>query len=516
MRSPGMRVLVLRYDATRVRIAFAAAEVAPYAKVGGLADVAGSLPQALAALGHDVAVYLPFHRTIDADAYGIPTVPLARRPRRRSDEVEHQGPSEGSPQARVGMRSVPYGRSHVRVSYPSVTRDGVRVVFVRSDRIGRDQVYGSPDDAKRYALFDRAVAEDLAQSGPADVIHAHDWHAGLLMALAAGPYRRALRGAATVFTIHNLAYHGEGPADVLRLVGLPKRRLPAERRGQMDPMARAIAAADIVSTVSERYAQEILTPEFGSGLDGLLRTRSRDLWGIVNGIDVAVFDPATDRSIPAHYSLRDMRGKAQDKAALQKELGLAVGTSTPLFGVVGRLVEQKGIDVLTPVAPEILRAGAQIAVLGTGEPKYEAMWKELAQRHRATLSLTLGFDAALAQRIYAGADMFLMPSRFEPCGLGQLISFRYGTIPVVRSVGGLADTVRDADADRRRGSGFAFADYAAAALADAARRAIRAYRDEARWNALRERVMRLDHSWTASARRYVEMYEAARSARRAA
>ncbi len=473
----------------QVRIAFAAAEVAPYAKVGGLADVAGSLPQALASLGHDVSVYLPFHRSIDAEKWGIPVA--------------------------IATRSVPYGRSRVRVAYPHVVRAGVRVVLVRNDlRIGRPAVYGAPDDAKRYALFARAVAEDLVEAKP-DVVHAHDWHTGLLVPLVATRYR-ALRAAATVFTIHNLAYQGQSSAGVLDLVGLPKRRLDVEARGQVNPMARAIAGADIVSTVSQRYAHEILTPEFGAGLQDLLRSRAEDLWGIVNGIDVALFDPATDRHIPARYSLADMRGKAQDKAALQKELGLAVGTSIPLLGVIGRLVEQKGIDILTPVAPEILRAGAQIVVLGTGEPKYEAMWKELAERHRGTLSLTLGFDAALAQRIYAASDMFLMPSRFEPCGLGQLISFRYGTVPVVRSVGGLADTVRDADADARRGTGFAFGDYAAAALGDAVRRAIRAYRDEARWSALRERVMRLDHSWTASAKRYVEMYEAARAARRAA
>jgi starch synthase len=474
-----------------VRIVFAAAEVAPYAKVGGLADVAGSLPQALAALGHDVSVYLPFHRSIDAEKWGIP------------DD---------------GVRSVPYGRSTVRVGYPHVTRGGVRTVFVRNDaRIGRDTVYGARDDAKRYALFSRAVAEDLAHGrAHPDVVHAHDWHAALLVPMVAGPYRRTLRGAATVFTIHNLAYQGQTSSDVLDVVGLPKRRLTVEGPGQLNPMARAIAAADIVSTVSERYAQEILTPEFGSGLQDLLASRREDLWGIVNGIDVDAFDPATDRHIPARYTPADMRGKAQDKAALQKELGLAVGTGIPLFGVIGRLVEQKGIDILTPVAPEILRSGAQIAVLGTGEPTYEAMWKDLAARHKGTLSLTLGFDAALAQRIYAGSDMFLMPSRFEPCGLGQLISFRYGTVPVVRSVGGLADTVRDADADRRRGTGFAFSEYAAAPLADAVRRAVRAYRDDGRWNPLRERVMKLDHSWTASAKRYVELYEAARAAKRAA
>jgi starch synthase len=475
-----------------VRIAFAAAEVAPFAKVGGLADVAGSLPQALAALGHDVSVHLPLHGTIDRAKFGIP--------------------DSGAP-----ARSVPYGKARTRVSYPQVTRDGVRVTFVDGPKIVRDKVYGAADDAKRYALFARAVAEDLAASKAApDVVHAHDWHAALLVPMVAGPYRRALRKAATVFTIHNLAYQGHSSADVLDVVGLPKRRVNPEDPGQLNPMARAITSADIVSTVSERYAQEILTDEFGAGLQELLASRREDLWGIVNGIDVAAFDPATDRHIPARYSLSDMRGKAQCKAALQKELGLAVGTGIPLFGVIGRLVEQKGIDILTPVAPDILRSGAQIVVLGTGEPKYEAMWKELAQRHKGTLSLTLGFDAALAQRIYAASDMFLMPSRFEPCGLGQLISFRYGTVPVVRAVGGLADTVRDADADRRGGTGFSFTEYATAPFADAIRRALRAYRDEARWTALRERVMRLDHSWTASAKRYVEMYEAARRARRAA
>ncbi len=474
-----------------MRIAFAAAEVAPYAKVGGLADVAGSLPQALAALGHDVSIHLPLHRTIDRARFGIP--------------------EDGA------TRSVPYGRAHVRVRYPEIERDGVRTIFVASERIGRDAVYGAKDDAKRYALFARAVAEDLAQSrARPDVVHAHDWHSALLVPMVAGPYRRALGGAATVFTIHNLAYQGHSLNTVLELVGLPKRRLEVERRGWVNPMARAIATADIVSTVSERYAQEILTPEFGSGLQGLLAGRRADLWGIVNGIDVDTFDPATDRHIPARYDAVDARGKARDKAALQKELGLAVSTQAPLFGVIGRLVEQKGIDILTPVAPEILRSGAQIAVLGTGDPKYEAMWRDLAAHHKGTLSLTLGFDAALAQRIYAGADMFLMPSRFEPCGLGQLISFRYGTVPVVRAVGGLADTVRDADADKRRGTGFSFTEYAPQPLADAIRRALRAYRDEGRWGALRQRVMKLDHSWTASAKRYVEMYEAARQAKRAA
>ncbi len=471
-----------------MRITFAAAEVAPYAKVGGLADVAGSLPQALAALGHDVRVYVPYHRTIDEAKFGIP--------------------------ASGRTHSVPYGAAHARIEYPEITRDGVRVVFVRSFRIGRDKVYGYPDDAKRYALFCRAVLADLAD-GPPDVVHAHDWHAALLVPLAAKA--RELRGSATAFTIHNLAYQGRTSADVLRLVGLARSRLAIEGRDEANPMARAIAAADVVSTVSERYAEEILTPEFGEGLDGLLRERRDDLWGITNGIDTNFFDPARDPHIVAHYTADDQKGKAACKAALQKETGLSVDPAAPVFGVIGRLVEQKGVDLLTAVAPWLLEKGGQLVVLGTGDPAYEAKWRDLAAKAKGKAALTLGFDAALAQRIYAGSDFFLMPSRFEPCGLGQLISLRYGTIPIVRAVGGLSDTVHDLDAHAGKGNGFSFGKYEAAAFADAIQRALHRYRaDGEPWSALRARAMREDHSWTASAKRYVEMYAAASKARRAA
>src|SRR6267378_1787495 len=337
-----------------VRISFAAAEVAPYAKVGGLADVAGSLPQALAALGHEVSVYLPLHRSVDVAKFAIP--------------------NKGA-----RTHSVPYGAAHARIDYPEIMRDGVRFVFVRSFRIGRDKVYGYADDAKRYALFCRAVLADLEETKP-DVIHAHDWHAALLVQLAARS--RKLRGSATVFTIHNLAYQGRTSADILRLVGLPRSRLAVEGRGEANPMARGIATSDIVSTVSERYAEEILTAEFGEGLQDLLCERRDDLWGITNGIDTTFFDPSRDPHIAGHYSADDKSG--------------------------------------------------QLVVLGTGDAAYEQRWRELAEKMKRRLALTLGFDAALAQRIYAGSDMFLMPSRFEPCGLGQLISLRYGTIPVVR------------------------------------------------------------------------------------
>ncbi len=472
-----------------MRIVFAAAEAAPYAKVGGLADVAGSLPQALAALGHAVTLYLPLHGTIDRARWGVPA----------------KGP----------MRSVQFGVTRSRTLYPETMRDGVRVVFVDNPRrLARDKVYGAPDDNKRYAFFCRAVFEDLEDQKP-DLVHAHDWHSALLVPLVARS--RRMRGTATVFTIHNLAYQGRTSADVLKLIGLPRARLPIEDPNECNPMARAIATADIVSTVSQRYAEEILTPEFGERLQGLLRQRRRRLAGIVNGIDTRVFDPATDPHIPAHYSADDVSGKATDKEALQREGKLAVDPRAPVYGVVGRLVEQKGVDLLTAAAPRLLASGGQIVVLGSGDPSYEAKWKELAARSAGKLWLTLGFDAALAQRIYAGTDLFLMPSRFEPCGLGQLISFRYGTIPVVHAVGGLAETVRDVGADPKAGNGFSFSRYAAEAFTEALDRSMKRFRaDGAPWTDLVTRVMREDHSWDASARRYVDVYKRAVRLRRSA
>ena len=467
-----------------MKIAFAAAEAAPYAKVGGLADVAGSLPQALAALGHEVTLYLPLHGTIDRAKFNVPS----------------RGPA----------RAVPFGAKSARTAYPAITRDGVRVVFVDNARLlARDRVYGANDDNARYAFFCRAVFEDLRATRP-DVVHAHDWHAALLVPLVA----RGLKRSATVFTIHNLAYQGRTSAEVLKLIGLPRARLDIEDPNECNPMARAIASADMVSTVSQRYAEEILTPAFGERLEGLLRSRRRRLAGIVNGIDVVAFDPATDPNIAARYAASDTSGKAKDKAALQREGGLTVDAAAPLYGVVGRLVEQKGIDLLTAGAPRLLDDGGQLVVLGTGDPAYEAKWKALAARSAGKLWLTLGFDAALAQRIYAGADLFLMPSRFEPCGLGQLISFRYGTIPVVHAVGGLAETVRDIDADGASGNGFSFDRYDPAAFADAIGRSMKRFRLPA-WRDLVTRVMREDHSWGASAKRYVELYAKAARFRRA-
>lgn len=474
---------------TALRILFASAEAAPFAKVGGLADVVGSLPQALAALGHEVRVALPLYGTIDRATWGIGEP-------RRVTTVRFEG------------RDVP-------LAVHELMRDGVLVQFLAEERyLGRSRVYGEEDDSKRFAFFCRAVVEaTLAAGWPPDVIHAHDWHTALVPQLVRRAFADALPSTASVFTIHNLAYQGVTKERVLRAVGLLEDRLLIEKRrfgSKVNAMARGIAFSDAVSTVSERYAQEILTREFGEHLEPLLEERRSDLYGILNGIDVKVFDPATDSHLVANYDADSVgEGKPLSKTLLQDELDLTQDPTVPLCGIVGRLVEQKGVDLLTAVAPDLLAEGVQIAVLGTGEPAYEARWRELAQERRGLLGLTLGFDAALAQRIYAGADLFLMPSRFEPCGLGQMIALRYGTVPVVRSVGGLADTIRDHDADRERGNGFSFGPYTAEAFADAIARALRVYSRRQEWRALQRRGMREDHSWAASARLYVELYETA-------
>ncbi len=485
MRDPGKEVSV-----ARLKLLFASAESAPYAKVGGLADVVGSLPQALTALGHEVAVALPLYGTIDRAKWGI--------------DGASSRPLE-----------VPFAGKDHTVTVREVARDGVRMLFLDEPvYLRRPKVYGEADDAKRFALFCRAVVE-LATTWRPDVVHAHDWHAALVPELLKQTDADRLPETASVFTIHNLAYQGVTGERVLVAVGLPEDRLLIEKKRhgkRTDPMARGIAFADVVSTVSERYAQEILTPQFGEGLELLLEERRSDLYGIVNGIDTNVFDPATDPYLVATYSVNDVSGKALCKVALQEEFGLAERAERPIFGVVGRLVEQKGVDLLAAVVPQLLRDGAQVVMLGTGEPSYEQRLLDVAAKFQGAFGLRIGFDGALAQRIYAGSDMFLMPSRFEPCGLGQLISLRYGTIPVVHSVGGLADTVRDADA-REDGSGFAFNAYAPASFLDACGRAIACFRDADRWGALVSRGMREDHSWAASARQYVSLYETARANR---
>lgn len=474
-----------------LNVLFVASEVAPFAKVGGLADVAGALPKALTAMGHDVRLIMPRYGSIDRSRYNISDT-LHEFP------VELDGTSELAQLAETRL-------------------DGVPVYMIDSARyFQRDKIYGYQDDLDRFMFFCRAVVEAVRRLGwRPDVIHTNDWHTALVAAWLGTTLREdPLFGAtASVLTIHNLAFQGWFDEPYRARWNLIPRQL-ADRTvdgvSLYSAMALAIAHADVVNTVSETYAQEILTPAYGEKVDPLLRRRQDHLFGIINGIDYDFFNPATDRFLAQTYDATSLDKKGANKQALQQEAGLAVDPRAPLIGVVGRLTDQKGFDLVAQMVTPVLEEDPfQLVILGTGDERYHQLFQELVERHRDQAELYLKFDAALAQRIYAGADMFLMPSRFEPCGLGQLISLRYGTIPIVRATGGLADTIDDFDPQAETGNGFVFTAYNPFALTSAFTRALEAYRQPEVWRGLMSRAMARDVSWTASASRYQDLYEKA-------
>lgn len=475
-----------------MNVLFVAAEVAPHVKTGGLADVAGALPQALRAAGHDVRVVMPRYREL------------------REKGVPMAGP--------VGASFLPVGVHAEEQRIWRATTGTVPLYFLDIPAaFERAAIYGEPDDARRFILFARGVMDAMqhlreVDGWQPDVVHCHDWHAALVINYLKSYYAYTFGHIATVFTIHNLAYQGQVHPDMAYLAGLGEGGLVENGMGpgianSFNIMARGILYADVVSTVSPTYAREIMTHEYGERLDGLLRRRGDRVTGILNGIDTTVFDPFTDRHIAAPYHTGSMAGKATCKAALQEACGLEVTPARPLLGIVSRLVEQKGLDLLHAVMPWLLReTDAQLVILGTGQPHLQEAFLRLAERHPERVALKIGFDAALAQRIYAGSDMFLMPSRFEPCGLGQLIALRYGSVPVVRATGGLVDTVREGIG----GNGFVFHRYDPKDFGDAIWRALQCYRDSASWGMVRERGMQEDHSWGTAAQQYAGVYTWAR------
>jgi starch synthase len=470
-----------------MEILFVASEVAPFSKTGGLGDVSGALPAALAARGHRVAVVTPRYGSIDPARHRLAPIHGALRVRGEATTVwVAQGPATVylvEHEWLYGSRKGPYGEG------------------------GRD--YG--DNPERFAYLSRAALALPAALGLRPrILHLNDWQT----ALAAWMLRREhaedpnLAGVRSVFTIHNLAYQGVYPKDVLPVLGLPWdvfRYEAMEFHDQLNFMKAGLVFADALTTVSPTYAREILGPEHGQGLEALLRQRAADLHGILNGIDVVAWDPERDPHLPAHYSARDLSGKARNKAALQGELGLPVRADVPLVGMVGRMVDQKGYDLVAASLGEILGRDLQVAVLGTGEAVYEESFRRAALERPDRMAARIGFDEGLAHRIEAGADVFLMPSRYEPCGLNQMYSLRYGTVPVVRAVGGLEDTVEDFDG-WRRGTGFKFREHAPQAMLLALRRALDAYRDARAWRGLVERGMAQDNSWARSADRYEALY----------
>ncbi|MCX8035776.1 MAG: glycogen synthase GlgA [Candidatus Sumerlaeia bacterium] len=484
-----------------MKILLATPECVPFAKTGGLADVAGALPRSLAALGHDVRVILPMHKSVSPDKF--PIRPLL-------DEMIVHFP---------GNWQIGYIRE---TAFPGTE---ISVYLVGHDHyFARDGLYGEQgadyaDNAERFAFFCMAALWTLKGiNWQPDIIHCNDWQTALiptylrnLWILKNDPFYQSIK---TAYTIHNLAYQGQfGPA-VLPRIGLDDSVFHPEGLefyGNVNLMKAGIVYADVLTTVSQQYAREIQTPEFGCGLEGILTARADRLYGIMNGIDYSVWNPELDEFIAAHYSPANLAGKAKCKAALQKVNKLPEDPNAPLIGMISRLDKQKGFDLLAECIGDIMALGVQMVILGTGDPVYHEMLQAAAQKYPDQLAVNLMFNNALAHQIEAGADMFLMPSRYEPCGLNQLYSLKYGTIPIVRKTGGLADSIADATAQSVRkgaGTGFVFEEYTAAALFAAVKRAVKMYRDKGDlWERLMQNAMAQNFSWDASAKAYEALFE---------
>ena len=491
----------------KLNILIVSAEVAPFAKTGGLADVAGALPRALAKLGHDVRVIMPCYRQV---AEGPWDLKLAKG----GLQLEGAGLPDDMPRSLQLRESVMPGSA-------------IPIYFVDQPQyFDRERLYGPlgedyPDNGDRFVFFARAVLAAL--KGLAflpDVIHLNDWHTGFLPVYLRTTFRddAFYKRISTLFTVHNLAYQGLFPDWQFGRTGLDWNLYTAEGLefyGQMNTMKGALLFSDKLNTVSPRYAEEIRTPEFGCGLEGVLRGRSADLSGIINGLDVEDWDPLTDKHLPVTYGPESLEKKAQVKAALKKELGLP-DDDVPLVAMVTRLDNMKGLSLVEEITDYIMHMDMQFILLGNGDPRFHESFQRLADTYPDKCAVQLKFDNGLAHRFEAAADIFLMPSRFEPCGLNQLISLRYGTVPVVRAVGGLADTVSEFDPKTGKGNGFIFHEYTSMGLFNALKRALEVYRNQAQWRQLQRQGMAADFSWSASARKYEALYRELVAKRKAA
>ena len=479
----------------RLRVCLCTSEAVPFAKTGGLGDVAGALPRALVDTGCDVRVVLPAYQSIDRERFGFRL---------------------------IGEAAVPLGTERVVVQFLESSLPGTAVpaYLIASPRhFDRPGLYGEagrdyPDNLERFTAFCRGVLALLRHlQWPPQVLHCQDWQTALLPVwLRKEPRQGVTADTGTLFTVHNLAYQGLFPPAQLPITGLgPDVFTPAgiEFFGKINLLKGGLIFADLLSTVSEQYAREIQTEEFGCGLEGVLRDRAGALVGILNGVDYSAWDPAIDRLISATYTSDDVTGKRVCKERLQRAAGLAPDPQAPLIGMITRLADQKGLDLVSAIIETVLEMGAQFTLLGTGDPAYHTRFRELGERHRGRAAVTLGFDETLAHRIEAGADLFLMPSRYEPSGLNQLYSLRYGTIPVVRKTGGLADTIVDATPEALAlgtANGFVFEGYTPDGLLGALTRALMAFRKPELWRRLQAVGMRQDFSWGRSAARYVAAY----------
>lgn len=474
-----------------MRILFVASECVPFAKTGGLGDVVGALPKALAGRGHEVSVVLPGYASISPGKVVAPGLEIPLGSHRHPVEIQ-----EG--EARNSVRTF-------FVDYPPYfDREGLYQVE------GRDH----PDNAERFALFSKAVLAFLQRSQPPDVIHCHDWQSALVpVLLKTAPLATSPIGRVPVIlTVHNLGYQGSFPADTMARIGPPPDLFAIdglEFWGRVNYLKGGLLHANYITTVSRRYAQEIQSPEFGHGLDGVLRHRADSVVGILNGVDYSEWNPETDPHIAARYSPGQLEGKKLCRADLLRQFQLSDDKDRrPVVGIVSRFAAQKGFDLIAEAADALMQEDLFLVALGTGEPRYEKLFHRLAERHPNRCAARIAFDNALAHKIEAGSDIFLMPSHYEPCGLNQIYSLKYGTVPVVRATGGLDDTVVPFDAGSGKGTGFKFTPYAGAAMLDALRAAIRLYQqDPGAWLKLMQNGMKQDFSWESSAAEYERLYQ---------
>ena len=480
-----------------MRVLFVASEGLPFSKTGGLADVVEALPKALAGLGHEVAVVLPRYRGTKTHSVVVPSV------------------------------TIPMGGTRLR--FPSVADGtvigGVRYFFVDDPAyFDRDGLYGGSggdyaDNAERYSEFCRTAIEIAKIVWPPDVIHCHDWQAALVPVLLRTTYGDdpLVRDIPVVFTIHNMGYHGLFGRDALERAGIPVGVFHPggiEFFGNVNFLKGGLVFSDYLTTVSRKYAQEIQTREYGYGLDGVVRGRADRLVGILNGVDYGVWSPERDKFIAAKYSAKDLTGKQICKQALLELFGLpAEQLAKPVIGIVSRFADQKGFDLIAERAHELMHEDLLMVVLGTGERKYEELFRALAAAYAGRVGVKIAYDNAIAHKIEAGADMFLMPSRYEPCGLNQIYSLKYGTVPIVRATGGLDDTIEAFDIEHGTGTGFKFIEYTGTAMIRSVRQALHLFMDERIWRRIQLNGMAKDFSWKASAVEYVKVYAAARAAR---
>lgn len=483
-------------------ILFVSSEVVPFAKTGGLADVSAALPQVVRELGHDIRIIMPKYMAVSDRKFKIHDI------KRLTDMPIHLGEETFL--------------ASVKSSFLTNIKTKVQVYFISNEKLYcRSDLYVDPktkeawpDNDNRFMFFCRGVIETLILLGwKPDIIHLNDWQTGLIAALIKTEYadEPLFKNTKIVFTVHNAAYQGIFPKESFVKTGLPAKTFKMEGvefHGDINLLKAGLIYSDAITTVSPTYAKEVRSSkEFGYGLEGVFKKRARKTYGILNGMDVTVWNPEVDKLIPKNYSAETLEDKQENKKALCDHFKLPYDPKVPVIGIVSRLADQKGFDLIQESLEELMGMDLQLVVLGSGEKKYEDLFTKAAKKYKKKVGAFIGFDEDLAHLIEAGADMFLMPSKYEPCGLNQMYSLRYGTLPVVRSTGGLADTVEDLDAKPKAGTGFVFEKYNAKQMLDAIKRSLTAFADEKIWSAAMKRAMAKDNSWDASAQKYIELYK---------